>query len=198
MSAAPGRRFPWVPKRPGAALRALTYPIDPTEPREHAASPCTLFAPLLSLLSPDASPHNAPAGAAQVKLNTALTSIYPHPLQLHLPLPLHPPWRLLCRAAHHDREFGPCSRKAAHCVLEHQGCRFTPGQCPAPLLLLRCHLPLTELPFLAPSCLPLPTPQVRKLLPESWGFLCPVHTPDGSPCGLLNHLTATCRCASAV
>jgi hypothetical protein len=22
------------------------------------------------------------------------------------------------------------------------------------------------------------------------GFLCPVHTPDGSPCGLLNHLTA--------
>lgn len=32
------------------------------------------------------------------------------------------------------------------------------------------------------------TTQVRKLLPESWGFLCPVHTPDGSPCGLLNHL----------
>lgn len=24
----------------------------------------------------------------------------------------------------------------------------------------------------------------------STGFLCPVHTPDGSPCGLLNHLTA--------
>jgi DNA-directed RNA polymerase I subunit RPA2 len=23
--------------------------------------------------------------------------------------------------------------------------------------------------------------------------LCPVHTPDGSPCGLLNHLSATCR-----
>jgi DNA-directed RNA polymerase I subunit RPA2 len=32
------------------------------------------------------------------------------------------------------------------------------------------------------------TTAVRKLLPESWGFLCPVHTPDGSPCGLLNHL----------
>lgn len=32
------------------------------------------------------------------------------------------------------------------------------------------------------------TTLVRKLLPESWGFLCPVHTPDGSPCGLLNHL----------
>ncbi|KAL6767395.1 hypothetical protein ACKKBF_B35095 [Auxenochlorella protothecoides x Auxenochlorella symbiontica] len=37
------------------------------------------------------------------------------------------------------------------------------------------------------------TTTVRKLLPESWGFLCPVHTPDGSPCGLLNHLTADCR-----
>lgn len=33
------------------------------------------------------------------------------------------------------------------------------------------------------------TTLVRKLLPESWGFLCPVHTPDGSPCGLLNHLS---------
>lgn len=32
------------------------------------------------------------------------------------------------------------------------------------------------------------TTTVRKLLPESFGFLCPVHTPDGSPCGLLNHL----------
>ena len=30
--------------------------------------------------------------------------------------------------------------------------------------------------------------RVRKLLPESWGFICPVHTPDGAPCGLLNHL----------
>lgn len=37
------------------------------------------------------------------------------------------------------------------------------------------------------------TTAVRKLLPESWGFLCPVHTPDGSPCGLLNHLSAPCR-----
>lgn len=32
------------------------------------------------------------------------------------------------------------------------------------------------------------TTTVRKLLPENWGFLCPVHTPDGGPCGLLNHL----------
>ena len=32
------------------------------------------------------------------------------------------------------------------------------------------------------------TTTVRKLFPESWGFLCPVHTPDGAPCGLLNHL----------
>ena len=36
------------------------------------------------------------------------------------------------------------------------------------------------------------TTLVRKLLPESWGFLCPVHTPDGSPCGLLNHMTRDC------
>ncbi|QCD85657.1 DNA-directed RNA polymerase I subunit RPA2 [Vigna unguiculata] len=40
------------------------------------------------------------------------------------------------------------------------------------------------------------TTTVRKLLPESWGFLCPVHTPDGEPCGLLNHLTRTCRITS--
>ncbi|RUS91554.1 hypothetical protein EGW08_000669 [Elysia chlorotica] len=36
------------------------------------------------------------------------------------------------------------------------------------------------------------TTAVRKLLPEAWGFLCPVHTPDGTPCGLLNHLAANC------
>lgn len=36
------------------------------------------------------------------------------------------------------------------------------------------------------------TTTVRKLLPETWGFLCPVHTPDGSPCGLLNHLASKC------
>src|SRR5271170_6839700 len=55
----------------------------------------------------------------------------------------------------------------------------------------------------------LKTTSVRKLLPEAWGllpcfcycpctdsrpgFLCPVHTPDGAPCGLLNHLSRTCR-----
>ncbi|KAL8954014.1 MAG: hypothetical protein Q9222_000136, partial [Ikaeria aurantiellina] len=39
----------------------------------------------------------------------------------------------------------------------------------------------------------LKTTTVRKLLPESWGFLCPVHTPDGSPCGLLNHLAHKCN-----
>jgi DNA-directed RNA polymerase I subunit RPA2 len=32
------------------------------------------------------------------------------------------------------------------------------------------------------------TTEVRALLPDAWGFVCPVHTPDGSPCGLLNHL----------
>ena len=37
------------------------------------------------------------------------------------------------------------------------------------------------------------TTEVRRLLPESWGFLCPVHTPDGSPCGLLNHLASLCN-----
>ncbi|KTW26472.1 hypothetical protein T552_02953 [Pneumocystis carinii B80] len=37
------------------------------------------------------------------------------------------------------------------------------------------------------------TTTVRKLLPEAWGFLCPVHTPDGAPCGLLNHLTYKCK-----
>jgi DNA-directed RNA polymerase I subunit RPA2 len=37
------------------------------------------------------------------------------------------------------------------------------------------------------------TTAVRKLLPESWGFLCPVHTPDGGPCGLLNHLAHKCK-----
>lgn len=41
------------------------------------------------------------------------------------------------------------------------------------------------------------TTSVRKLLPESWGFLCPVHTPDGEPCGLMNHMTASCEVVSA-
>lgn len=36
------------------------------------------------------------------------------------------------------------------------------------------------------------TTACRKLYPEAWGFLCPVHTPDGTPCGLLNHLTVGC------
>jgi DNA-directed RNA polymerase I subunit RPA2 len=40
------------------------------------------------------------------------------------------------------------------------------------------------------------TTTVRKLLPESWGFLCPVHTPDGAPCGLLNHLAHQCKIAT--
>lgn len=39
----------------------------------------------------------------------------------------------------------------------------------------------------------LKTTSVRKLLPEAWGFLCPVHTPDGAPCGLLNHLAHKCK-----
>ena len=35
------------------------------------------------------------------------------------------------------------------------------------------------------------TTTVRKILPENWGFICPVHSPDGAPCGLLQHITAT-------
>ena len=42
------------------------------------------------------------------------------------------------------------------------------------------------------------TTTVRKLLPESWGFLCPVHTPDGAPCGLLNHLSSTCHISTKI
>jgi len=37
------------------------------------------------------------------------------------------------------------------------------------------------------------TTTVRKLLPETFGFLCPVHTPDGAPCGLLNHMASSAR-----
>merc|ERR1712032_1469510 len=37
------------------------------------------------------------------------------------------------------------------------------------------------------------TTEVRALLPDAWGFVCPVHTPDGSPCGLLNHLAQHCQ-----
>ncbi|XP_049533651.1 DNA-directed RNA polymerase I subunit RPA2 [Anopheles darlingi] len=36
------------------------------------------------------------------------------------------------------------------------------------------------------------TTEARQLLPDAWGFICPVHTPDGTPCGLLNHLTSDC------
>jgi DNA-directed RNA polymerase I subunit RPA2 len=35
--------------------------------------------------------------------------------------------------------------------------------------------------------------EFRKLKPETWGFICPVHTPDGAPCGILNHLSQSCR-----
>ena len=42
------------------------------------------------------------------------------------------------------------------------------------------------------------TTAVRKLLPEAWGFVCPVHTPDGAPCGLLNHLARACVAVNEV
>lgn len=41
------------------------------------------------------------------------------------------------------------------------------------------------------------TTEARQLLPDAWGFICPVHTPDGSPCGLLNHLTIDCIVSSS-
>lgn len=41
------------------------------------------------------------------------------------------------------------------------------------------------------------TTEARQLLPEAWGFICPVHTPDGSPCGLLNHLSKFCEISGA-
>lgn len=34
--------------------------------------------------------------------------------------------------------------------------------------------------------------ELRRLSPDAWGFICPVHTPDGAPCGILNHLTHKC------
>lgn len=34
---------------------------------------------------------------------------------------------------------------------------------------------------------------VRKLQPESFGFFCPINTPDGSLCGLLTYLTQQCE-----
>ncbi|XP_030383724.1 DNA-directed RNA polymerase I subunit RPA2 [Scaptodrosophila lebanonensis] len=37
------------------------------------------------------------------------------------------------------------------------------------------------------------TTDARQLLPDAWGFICPVHTPDGTPCGLLNHLSLMCE-----
>ncbi|XP_047488694.1 DNA-directed RNA polymerase I subunit RPA2-like [Penaeus chinensis] len=36
------------------------------------------------------------------------------------------------------------------------------------------------------------TIEPRRLTGEAWGFICPVHTPDGAPCGLLNHLAENC------
>lgn len=42
------------------------------------------------------------------------------------------------------------------------------------------------------------TTAVRKLLPESWGFMCPVHTPDGGLCGLLTHLARQCKVVCGV
>ncbi|GKT22985.1 Probable DNA-directed RNA polymerase I subunit RPA2, partial [Aduncisulcus paluster] len=42
------------------------------------------------------------------------------------------------------------------------------------------------------------TTTVRKLLPESYGFLCCVHLPDGGQCGLLNHLAHACVLSNSI
>ena len=42
------------------------------------------------------------------------------------------------------------------------------------------------------------TSSPRKLLPESWGYLCPVHTPDGGPIGLLLHISEGCEIISGI
>ncbi|CAI6335247.1 unnamed protein product [Periconia digitata] len=42
----------------------------------------------------------------------------------------------------------------------------------------------------------LKTTTVRKLTGHSWGYLCPSHTPDGAPCGLLSHLAHKCKIAT--
>ena len=34
---------------------------------------------------------------------------------------------------------------------------------------------------------------IMEIVLNDLGFLCPVHTPDGAPCGLLNHMTAACQ-----
>ena len=113
------------------------------------------------------------------------------------------PWALLppsCCCVASSVVRGPCLAPSAGHLREagavHWPCATA---CSRTAAALRYGPPL---PTTAARACPLPPPplgtplklQVRKLLPESWGFLCPVHTPDGSPCGLLNHLTATCRC----
>ncbi|XP_064102895.1 LOW QUALITY PROTEIN: DNA-directed RNA polymerase I subunit RPA2-like [Macrobrachium nipponense] len=42
------------------------------------------------------------------------------------------------------------------------------------------------------------TLEPRRLTGEAWGFICPVHTPDGAPCGLLNHLSQDCLIVNEV
>ncbi|KAF7702832.1 DNA-directed RNA polymerase I subunit rpa2 [Cucumispora dikerogammari] len=41
------------------------------------------------------------------------------------------------------------------------------------------------------------TSSVRKLRSESYGFLCCIHTPDGLPCGILNHLSLGCEISNS-
>ncbi len=43
------------------------------------------------------------------------------------------------------------------------------------------------------GCALVPRALIDHSLTVASGFLCPVHTPDGEPCGLLNHLARECR-----
>ena len=91
---------------------------------------------------------------------------------------------------------GPCieARTLQSCARQRWVTFMSHHYLPCPdMLSIELHAPgLSSWHSTSLSVLPHPT-QVRKLLPESWGFFCPVHTPDGSPCGLLNHFTAACR-----
>ncbi|CAI5516392.1 unnamed protein product [Closterium sp. Naga37s-1] len=46
--------------------------------------------------------------------------------------------------------------------------------------------------FVSPSLLPRFLTFTPSMAGRGWGFVCPVHTPDGAPCGLLTHLSAPC------
>lgn len=38
--------------------------------------------------------------------------------------------------------------------------------------------------------------EVRQMSPVAFGYICPAHTPDGAPCGILNHMADKCEISS--